>query len=77
VATDWALTVPTVTVGGYCTSSSKIRRSWDRRWRAQRLPLPTRIKAIAANLVFIRLCLSSRAMGTPTAMYRRTAPETF
>jgi hypothetical protein len=58
VATDWALTVPTVTVCVmYCELADPAKLGPT--MASATAPTPTRIKAIAANLVFIRLRLLS------------------
>jgi len=58
LATDWALTVPTVTAWVmYCELDDPAKLGPT--MASATAPTPTRIKAIAANLVFIRLGLSS------------------
>ena len=58
VATDWALTVPTVTVEVMYFELEDPAKLGPTMANAT-APTPTRIKASAANLVFIRLSLSS------------------
>jgi hypothetical protein len=58
VATDWALTVPTVTVEVMYFELADPAKLGPTMASAT-APTPTRIKASAANLVFIRLSLSS------------------
>jgi hypothetical protein len=54
LATDWALTVPTVTAWVmYCELDDPAKLGPT--MASATAPTPTRIKAIAANLVFIRL----------------------
>jgi hypothetical protein len=58
VATDWALTVPAVTVEVRYFELEDPAKLGPTIASAT-APTPTRIKAIAANLIFIGLCLSS------------------